>query len=57
MLHTGVASVAPGLTLHDMESGDCYERLREHGVHVSEAVQSIEPAVTNESEAALRQVE
>jgi GntR family transcriptional regulator len=40
-----------------MESGDCYERLREHGVHVSEAVQSIEPAVTNESEAALRQVE
>ena len=29
------------------------QRLREHGVHVSEAVQSIEPTVTNESEAAL----
>ncbi|MFS8097017.1 GntR family transcriptional regulator [Lentzea alba] len=45
--------VAPALTLHDMESGDFYERLREHGVKVSEAVQSIEPTVTNESEAAL----
>jgi GntR family transcriptional regulator len=54
-LHVPVA-VAPALTLHDMESGDFYERLREHGVHVLEAVQSIEPTVTNESEAALLSV-
>lgn len=47
------ASVAPELTVNDMESGDFYERLREHGVHVHEAVQSIEPTVTNESEASL----
>ncbi|HEX7307749.1 GntR family transcriptional regulator [Lentzea sp.] len=47
------AAFAPGLTLHDMESGDFYDRLREHGVHVSEAVQSIEPTVTNESEASI----
>ncbi|MFI6095846.1 GntR family transcriptional regulator [Lentzea sp. NPDC051213] len=51
-LHVPTA-VAPALTVHDMESGDFYERLREHGVHVSEAVQSIEPTVTNESEASL----
>jgi GntR family transcriptional regulator len=51
-LHVPLA-VAPALTLHDMESGDFYERLREHGVHVHEAVQSIEPTVTNESEAGL----
>ncbi|HUQ56100.1 GntR family transcriptional regulator [Lentzea sp.] len=47
------AAIAPALTLHDMESGDFYDRLREHGVHVSEAVQSIEPTVTNESEATI----
>ncbi len=47
------AAIAPELTLHDMESGDFYDRLREHGVHVSEAVQSIEPTVTNESEASI----
>jgi GntR family transcriptional regulator len=50
------ALVAPSLTLHDMESGDFYERLREHGVHVRDAIQSIEPTVTNESEAALLSV-
>lgn len=50
------AAVAPGLTVDDMESGDFYERLREHGVHVHEAVQSIEPTVTNEAEAGLLSV-
>ncbi len=54
-LHVPVA-VAPGLTLHDMESGDFYDRLREHDVHVSEAVQSIEPTVTNDAEATLLDV-
>ncbi len=37
-----------------MESGDFYDLLRDrHGVRVHEAVQSIEPTVTNEEEARL----
>ncbi|MDQ2588048.1 MULTISPECIES: GntR family transcriptional regulator [Saccharothrix] len=51
-LHVPVA-VAPGLTQEDMESGNFYDRLSDHGVHVSDAVQSIEPTVTNDSEAEL----
>ncbi|MBB5802325.1 GntR family transcriptional regulator [Saccharothrix ecbatanensis] len=51
-LHVPVA-VAPGLTVEDMESGNFYDRLADHGVHVSDAVQSIEPTVTNEDESTL----
>lgn len=48
------AAVVPGLRPADMESGDFYDFLRErHGVRVHEAVQSIEPTVTNEEEARL----
>jgi GntR family transcriptional regulator len=48
------AAIVPGLTAADMESGDFYDLLRErHGVRVHEAVQSIEPTVTNEEEAEL----
>lgn len=48
------AAIVPGLTAADMESGDFYDLLRErHGVRVHEAVQSIEPTVTNEEEAQL----
>ena len=46
------AALVPGLRPADMESGDFYDLLRErHGVRVHEAVQSIEPTVTNEEEA------
>ncbi|WP_031515689.1 GntR family transcriptional regulator [Streptomyces sp. NRRL F-5123] len=48
------AAIVPGLGPGDMESGDFYDFLRErHGVRVHEAVQSIEPTVTNEEEARL----
>jgi GntR family transcriptional regulator len=48
------AVLVPGLTPADMESGDFYDVLRErHGVRVHEAVQSIEPTVTNEEESRL----
>ncbi|NJP45428.1 GntR family transcriptional regulator [Actinacidiphila epipremni] len=48
------AAIVPGLSPQDMESGDFYDFLRErHGVRVHEAVQSIEPTVTNEEEARL----
>ncbi|WP_333767594.1 GntR family transcriptional regulator [Streptomyces sp. IBSBF 2435] len=48
------AALVPGLRPDDMESGDFYDFLRErHGVRVHEAVQSIEPTVTNEEEARL----
>ncbi|SHM61892.1 GntR family transcriptional regulator [Actinacidiphila paucisporea] len=48
------AALVPGLQPGDMESGDFYDFLRErHGVRVHEAVQSIEPTVTNEEEARL----
>ncbi|MFI0899550.1 GntR family transcriptional regulator [Streptomyces sp. NPDC020983] len=48
------AAIVPGLAPGDMESGDFYDFLRErHGVRVHEAVQSIEPTVTNEEEARL----
>jgi GntR family transcriptional regulator len=52
-LHVPAAFV-PGLDVADMESGDFYDVLRErYGVRVHEAVQSIEPTVTNEEEARL----
>ncbi|MFC6092672.1 GntR family transcriptional regulator [Saccharothrix lopnurensis] len=51
-LHVPVA-VAPGLTPEDMESGNFYDRLAEHGVRVRDAVQSIEPTVTNDAESEL----
>ncbi len=47
------AAVAPGLSLMDMESGCFYDRLREHGVAVHDAIQSIEPTVTNDHESGL----
>lgn len=48
------AALVPGLTPEDMEAGDFYDVLRDrHGVRVHEAVQSIEPTVTNEEEARL----
>ncbi|WP_030275592.1 GntR family transcriptional regulator [Streptomyces sp. NRRL B-24484] len=48
------AALVPGLAPADMESGDFYDLLRErHGVRVREAVQSIEPTVTNEAESRL----
>jgi len=48
------AAFVPGLLPADMESGDFYDVLRDrHGVRVHEAVQSIEPTVTNEEEARL----
>lgn len=47
-------AIAPGLTLDDLESGCLYERLRDrHGVHVHEAVQSMEATVTQQSESEL----
>lgn len=48
------ALLVPGLRPADMESGDFYRFLRDkHRVRVHEAVQSIEPTVTNEVEARL----
>ncbi|WNI18547.1 GntR family transcriptional regulator [Actinacidiphila sp. ITFR-21] len=48
------AALVPGLGPADMESGDFYDVLRDrYGVRVHEAVQSIEPTVTNEEEARL----
>ncbi|HEX2130258.1 MAG TPA: GntR family transcriptional regulator [Actinophytocola sp.] len=51
-LHVPVA-VAPRLTLDDLESGCFYDRLQEHGVLVHDALQSVEPTVTNDAESAL----
>ena len=54
-LHVPTA-VAPRLSLEDMESGCFYDRLREHGVRVHDAVQSVEPTVTNDAESGLLEV-
>jgi GntR family transcriptional regulator len=51
-LHVPVA-VAPRLSLEDLESGDLYVRLRGHGVRVHDAIQSVEPTVTNDAESVL----
>ncbi|MGW4890790.1 GntR family transcriptional regulator [Kitasatospora sp. NPDC004240] len=51
------ADLAPGLTSGELEQGDLYEHLRDrHGVHVNEAVQSIEPTVVTRAEADLLEV-
>ncbi|WP_166979003.1 GntR family transcriptional regulator [Paramicrobacterium fandaimingii] len=51
------ASQISELTEQELESGDLYEHLRaHHGVHVFEAVQSIEPTVVNADEAELLDV-
>ncbi|GAA2778482.1 GntR family transcriptional regulator [Streptomyces showdoensis] len=44
------AALAPGLTSDELEQGDLYQHLAGHGVHVSEAVQSIEPTVLTAAE-------
>lgn len=54
-LHVPTA-VAPRLSLEDMESGCFYDRLREYGVRVHDAVQSVEPTVTNDAESGLLEV-
>ncbi|AVZ76657.1 GntR family transcriptional regulator [Streptomyces lunaelactis] len=51
------AELVPSLTPHELEAGDLYDHLREHHqVYVDEAVQSIEPTVVNEAEAAVLDV-
>ncbi|MFF0203873.1 GntR family transcriptional regulator [Streptomyces sp. NPDC005017] len=51
------ADLVPDLTSEELEQGDLYEHLRDrHGVHVSEAVQSIEPTVVTRAEADLLDV-
>ncbi|MGW2839436.1 GntR family transcriptional regulator [Streptomyces sp. NPDC001493] len=48
------AELVPSLTPQELEAGDLYDHLREHHhVHVDQAVQSIEPTVINEAEAAV----
>jgi GntR family transcriptional regulator len=51
-LHVPVAA-APRLSLADLESGCLYERLADHGVAVHDAIQSVEPTVTNDAESEL----
>ncbi|MGW7288214.1 GntR family transcriptional regulator [Streptomyces sp. NPDC054847] len=51
------ARLVPSLTPQELEAGDLYDHLREHHqVHVDQAVQSIEPTVVNEAEAAVLDV-
>ncbi|WP_199550473.1 GntR family transcriptional regulator [Streptomyces sp. N35] len=51
------AKLVPGLTAEELEGGDLYEHLRtQHGVHVRDATQSIEPTVTSEAESRLLDV-
>jgi GntR family transcriptional regulator len=51
------APLLPGLTPTDMETGNFYQLLRErYDIHVSEAVQTIEPSVTNPEQADLLDV-
>ncbi|MFI9613367.1 GntR family transcriptional regulator [Streptomyces sp. NPDC052023] len=51
------ADLVPALTSDELEQGDLYEHLRDqHGVQVSEAVQSIEPTVVSRAEADLLDV-
>ncbi|MEU6977007.1 MULTISPECIES: GntR family transcriptional regulator [unclassified Streptomyces] len=47
------ADLVPGLTSDELEQGDLYHHLARHGVHVSEAVQSIEPTVLTAAEGEL----
>ncbi|MER7664281.1 GntR family transcriptional regulator [Streptomyces sp. NPDC096193] len=51
------AELVPTLTPQELGAGDLYDHLREHHrVFVNEAVQSIEPTVVNEAEAAVLDV-
>ncbi|MGX1372592.1 GntR family transcriptional regulator [Streptomyces canus] len=51
------ASLVPTLSAEELETGDLYEHLRQqHGVHVREAVQAIEPTVVTRAEAELLDV-
>lgn len=51
------ADLVPALSAQELETGDLYEHLREqHGVHVQEAVQAIEPTVVTRAEAELLDV-
>jgi len=51
------AAVVPGLAERDMESGNFYQLLRErYGVVVADAVQTVEPTVTNPDQADLLDV-
>jgi GntR family transcriptional regulator len=51
------AALVPGLTPEDMESGNFYRLLRDrYGIHVAEAVQTLEPSVTNPEQADLLDV-
>lgn len=51
------ADLVPALSARELEAGDLYEHLREqHGVHVQEAVQAIEPTVVTRAEAELLDV-
>lgn len=51
------AALVPGLTERDMESGNFYQLLRERfGVVVADAIQTIEPTVTNPDQADLLDV-
>lgn len=51
------ARMVPGLAPSDMESGNFYQLLRErYGIIVADAVQTIEPAVTNPEQADLLDV-
>src|SRR5262245_43909277 len=51
-LHVPVA-VAPRLSLGDLAPGDLHATLHKHGVRVHDAIQSVEPTVTNDAESAL----
>ncbi|MEU9556451.1 GntR family transcriptional regulator [Streptomyces fumanus] len=51
------ADLVPGLTARELEHGDLYEHLRaHHGIHVSEATQTIEPTVVTRAEAEILDV-
>ncbi|WP_093802824.1 GntR family transcriptional regulator [Streptomyces sp. Wb2n-11] len=51
------AELVPSLSPRELEAGDLYDHLREqHQVYVDQAVQSIEPTVVNEAEAAVLDV-
>ncbi|MFJ3667018.1 GntR family transcriptional regulator [Streptomyces sp. NPDC090106] len=51
------AGLVPALSAEELEAGDLYEHLRrQHGVHVREAVQAIEPTVVTRAEAELLDV-
>ncbi|WP_053846607.1 GntR family transcriptional regulator [Streptomyces sp. NRRL B-24085] len=51
------AELVPALSAEELEAGDLYEHLRrQHGVHVREAVQAIEPTVVTRAEAELLDV-